>query len=107
MVRNAAPAECEHGDPRPGRCALCRTRVKRQTMPSRYADTTPVPPRRRRPAPARRLTSAAVCQREVRLWCQPCGAFVVLAGNVYQDRTDAPVHVTPEDWTEHRTEHHP
>jgi hypothetical protein len=32
--------ECEHGDPRPGRCALCRQRVKEQTQPWRYRDTT-------------------------------------------------------------------
>lgn len=31
--------ECPHGDPKPGRCALCRQVVKEQTQPWRYRDT--------------------------------------------------------------------
>jgi hypothetical protein len=98
-------AECEHGDPRPGRCALCRQRVRVQTAPHRYADTSPLPPKRRKRKPSGRVTAAAVARRDVSVWCAPCSSYVMLGGNVYQDRSDAPVHVTPSEWTEHRQEH--
>lgn len=31
--------ECEDGDPKPGRCPLCRLRVKALTEPWKYKDT--------------------------------------------------------------------
>lgn len=98
--------ECPHGDPRPGRCALCRHVVKRLTVPSRYADTSPLPPKRRR-RPARRITAAALSERTVNLWCATCVCYVPVTGSVYDTRSDAPVHVTPSDWTEHREQAHP
>lgn len=100
-------AECVHGDPRPGRCALCRQRVKVETKPHRYADTSPLPPKRRKRTEAVRMTSAASARREVAVWCAQCLEYVTLSGNVYSSRTDAPVHITPAEWAPHRQETHP
>jgi hypothetical protein len=40
--------ECEHGDPRPARCALCRRREDMRFHPWKY----PPPATERAPAPA-------------------------------------------------------
>lgn len=42
---------CEHGDPHPTRCALCRRREQRLQNPSNYAPTTRAEPVRGVPRP--------------------------------------------------------
>lgn len=43
--------ECEHGDPHPMRCALCRRREDRRMHPERFRDVGEVPYLRERPVP--------------------------------------------------------
>lgn len=38
----------------------------------------------------------------VQVWCARCSDYVTLEGMVYEDRADAPTHITPEILRAHR-----
>lgn len=48
------------------------------------------------------MSAAIVRMKLVQLWCTPCNDFVTYEGPVYEDRVDAPTHITPAALQAHR-----
>lgn len=48
------------------------------------------------------MSRAPLRMKLVQLWCEGCRAYVTYEGLVFEDRADAPTHVTPDILRAHR-----